>query len=130
MVVSERKLWNTTYQVVLPEQLSERAASECHPHSPRESNKVHWVLDVTLKKMPMYSVRITQQKTLRLRRMALNLLNREQTFNGSLRMKRYRAAMDNNYFAVLAASRSELPLRQKTVKGFDDAKNLTSVKRI
>jgi hypothetical protein len=50
--------------------------------------------------------------------MALNLLNREQTFNGSVRMKRYRAAMDNNYLLkVLAASKSELALEAETAKG-------------
>lgn len=51
-------------------------------------------------------------------RMALNLLNREQTFKGSTRMKRYRAAMDNNYLLkVLAASRSELAVEAEPAKG-------------
>ena len=50
--------------------------------------------------------------------MALNLLNREQTFQGSARMKRYRAAMDNNYLLkVLAASRSELAVEAEPAKG-------------
>ena len=53
-----------------------------------------------------------------LRRMALNLLNREQTFKRSNRMKRYRATMDNDYLLqILAASKSELITKTEAKKG-------------
>jgi hypothetical protein len=48
-----------------------------------------------------------------LRRLALNLLKQEKTFKGSLKMKRYKASMDNDYLTqILASSASQLLLNQ------------------
>ncbi len=33
---------------------------------------------------------------------ALNLLKQENTFKGSLKMKRYKASMDNNYLSQIS----------------------------
>jgi len=38
-----------------------------------------------------------------LRRLSVNLLKQENTFKGSLRMKRYKAALDNNYLLKILA---------------------------
>ena len=39
-----------------------------------------------------------------LRRMALNILSRDKTVRASIAMKRYRAALDNNYLAQVIAA--------------------------
>ena len=61
-------------------------------------NSVHWVLDVTFNED---ASRIRKDNAplnfAVLRRMALNLLSRDETVRGSIAMKRYRAALDNNY---------------------------------
>ena len=61
-------------------------------------NKLHWTLDVTFRE-DASRIRKNQapENFALLRRLALNLLNREKSFKGSIKMKRYRAAMDNNY---------------------------------
>ena len=41
-----------------------------------------------------------------LRRLAINLLKQEKTSKQSLKMKRYRAAMDNNYLVQILNSAS------------------------
>jgi hypothetical protein len=43
------------------------------------------------------------------RRFALNILNREHTFKGSLKQKTKRAAMDNRYMLTLLASAFPAP---------------------
>lgn len=125
MVVSERRLWNkTTYNVrfYLSSLVSNAAmlANAIRTHWGIENN-VHWVLDVSFKED---ASRIRKENAAEnfslLRRMALNLLNREQTVKGSVRMKRYRAAMDNNYLLkVLAASNSEPTVEVENTKEFD-----------
>jgi predicted transposase YbfD/YdcC len=122
MVVSERRLWNkTTYNVrfYLSSLVSNAAmlANAICTHWGIENN-VHWVLDVSFKED---ASRIRKENAAEnfslLRRMALNLLNREQTVKGSVRMKRYRAAMDNNYLLkVLAASNSEPTVEVENTK--------------
>ncbi|WP_158517524.1 hypothetical protein [Moorena producens] len=42
-----------------------------------------------------------------LRRLALNLMKQEASFKGTLKMKRYRGAMDNNYLVKILASASK-----------------------
>lgn len=61
-------------------------------------NEVHWTLDCTLKEdaCRIRSFHSPQNFAL-LRRLALNALNREQTYKRSLRQKMKRTAMDNNY---------------------------------
>ncbi len=39
-----------------------------------------------------------------LRHLALNLLNRDKSVKGSLRQKRYRAGLDNNYLVKVITS--------------------------
>lgn len=68
-------------------------------------NTVHWTLDVTFKED---ACRIRKHHAAEnfalLRRLSLNLLNHEKTFNGSNRMKRYKAAMDNDYLLKIIAA--------------------------
>lgn len=122
MVVSERRLWNkTTHEVrFYLSSLTSNAqvlADAIRSHWGIE-NSVHWVLDVTFNED---ASRIRKDNAAEnfaiVRRMALKKLNREQTVKGSVRMKRYRAAMDNNYLLkVLAASKSEPMVEVETTK--------------
>jgi predicted transposase YbfD/YdcC len=61
-------------------------------------NCVHWVLDVTFNE---YASRIRKdhgpENFAILRHLALNLLSRDKSVRGSIRQKRYRAGLDNNY---------------------------------
>jgi predicted transposase YbfD/YdcC len=102
MVVRERRLWNQTTREVhfylssLPSdaQLLGRAIRK---HWGIE-NQAHWILDCTFAED---SCRIRSWNSPRnfalLRRIALNALNREQTYKRSLRQKMKRTSMDNNY---------------------------------
>ncbi len=64
--------------------------------------------------MPVASAKAMGPKTLpSLGSERVNLLKQEKTFKGSLRMKRYKAALDNEYLLkILAASRASAPCRQ------------------
>ena len=70
-------------------------------------NSLHWTLDVTFCED---KTRIRKQNSPEnfalLRRLAINLLKQEKTFKQSLKMKRYRAAMDNNYLVQILSSAS------------------------
>jgi predicted transposase YbfD/YdcC len=68
-------------------------------------NSLHWVLDVTFKEddCRVRSLHAPQNLAL-VRRFALNTLNCEHTFKGSLKQKSKRAAMDNNYMITLLAA--------------------------
>src|SRR6476469_5041712 len=102
IVERTRNLWNkTTYEVQfylssLPvdAQLNGRAIRQ---HWGIE-NQVHWSLDVTFNedKCRIRSLNSPQNLAL-LRRMALNAVNQETTLQRSLRQKRKRAAMNNDY---------------------------------
>ena len=50
--------------------------------------------------------RILPENFALLRRLAINLLKQEKTYKQSLKMKRYRAAMDNNYLVQILNSAS------------------------
>jgi predicted transposase YbfD/YdcC len=68
-------------------------------------NSLHWVLDVTFNEDACRVRSLHAPHNLALvRRFALNILNREHTFNGSLKQKSKRAAMDNRYMLTLLAS--------------------------
>lgn len=79
------------------------------PHSARAirqhwgiENSLHWVLDVTFKEDACRVRSLHSPHNLALiRRFALNTLNSEHTFKGSLKQKSKRAAMDNNYMITL-----------------------------
>jgi len=66
---------------------------------------LHWSLDVTFKE-DACRVRTghAPQNLALLRRIALNALNREQSFKRSNRQKSNRAAMDNNYLLTILAA--------------------------
>lgn len=65
-------------------------------------NSLHWVLDVTFKEDACRVRSLHSPHNLALiRRFALNTLNSEHTFKGSLKQKSKRAAMDNNYMITL-----------------------------
>lgn len=109
MVVRERRLWNQTTREVqfylssLPSdaQLLGRAIRK---HWGIE-NQAHWILDCTFAED---SCRIRSWNSPRnfalLRRIALNALNREQTYKRSLRPKMKRTGMDNDYMIQVLSS--------------------------
>ena len=122
MVVSERRLWNkTTHEVrfyisSLPSN-AQALAQAIRSHWGIE-NTVHWTLDVTFNED---ASRIRKDHAAEnfalLRRLTLNLLNQEKTFKGSNRMKRYRAAMDNEYLLkIVTVSHSEAVISSETIQ--------------
>jgi predicted transposase YbfD/YdcC len=70
-------------------------------------NSLHWTLDVTFSEDKS---RIRKQNSPEnfafLRRLAINLLKKQKTSKQSLKMKRYRAEMDNNYLVQILNSAS------------------------
>jgi predicted transposase YbfD/YdcC len=73
-------------------------------------NSLHWVLDVTFNEDACRVRSLHAPHNLALvRRFALNILNREHTFKGSLKQKTKRAAMDNRYMLTLLASAFPAP---------------------
>jgi len=112
MVKSKRQLWNKTTEAVRYYISSLPTSAERHSYVIRShwsiENSLHWVLDVTFNED---ASRVRQGNAADnlgiLRRLSLNLLKREPS-KRSLRMKRYLAAMDNNFLMkVLAASSHE-----------------------
>ncbi|NEO68185.1 MAG: ISAs1 family transposase [Moorea sp. SIO3H5] len=112
MVKSERRLWNKTttevrFYVSSLGNNANKIGKAIRSHWGIE-NSLHWTLDVTFAED---SSRIRKDNSPEnfalLRRLALNLMKQETTFKGSLRMKRYRAAMDNNYLVKILASASK-----------------------
>ena len=101
MVKRERRLWNkTTHEVcfyitsLAPD--ASLLATAIRAHWGIE-NSLHWVLDVTFCEDPSRIRSGHGPENLGLlRRLALNLLNQEPS-KQSLRQKRYRAAMDNDF---------------------------------
>jgi len=114
--LASRQLWNRTtnevhfYLSSLPPD-AQLLANAVRSHWQIE-NTLHWTLDVTFRED---ASRIRKghaaENFALLRRLSVNLLKHEKTFKGSLRMKRYKAALDNNYLLkILAASRPESPV--------------------
>lgn len=102
MVVCERRLWNKTtvevrFYISSLESNAQVLASAVRCHWEIE-NCLHWVLDVTFGED---ASRIRKDHAPEnfaiLRHLALNLLSRDKSVKGSLRQKRYRAGLDNNY---------------------------------
>ena len=102
MVLCERRLWNkTTVEVRLYisslEYNAVVLANAVRSHWGIE-NSVHWILDMTFHED---ASRIRKNNAPLnfsvLRRLSLNLLDRDKTMHGSIAMKRYRAGLDNNY---------------------------------
>jgi predicted transposase YbfD/YdcC len=102
MVISERRLGHKTTKAVrfylssLPNN-AEKIAGAIRSHWGIE-NTLHWTLDVTFGEDSSRIRRDNAPENFALlRRLGLNLLKQETTLNTSLKMKRYRAAMDNEY---------------------------------
>ena len=73
-------------------------------------NSLQWVLDVTFNEDACRVRSLHAPHNLALvRRFALNILNCEHTFKGSLKQKSKRAAMDNRYMLTLLASAFSTP---------------------
>ena len=109
MVVSERRLWNKTTKAVRfyissVENNAEKIAKAIRSHWGIE-NKLHWTLYVTFSEDASRIRKDNSPENFALlRRLAVNLLKQETTFKGSLKMKRYKAAMDNNYLVKILMS--------------------------
>jgi len=111
MVISERRLWNKTtwavrFYISSLENNAEKIALAIRSHWGIENN-LHWTLDVTFSEDNSRIRRDHSPENFSLlRRLAVNLLKQETTFKGSLKMKRYKAAMDNNYLVKILTSAS------------------------
>lgn len=104
MVICERRLWNKTTIEVRYYISSLSTDAQVLAHVVRThwgiENSLHWTLDVTFRE-DACRIRTgsSSQNFALLRRIALNQLQRETSIKSSIRMKRYRAAMDNQYAA-------------------------------
>jgi predicted transposase YbfD/YdcC len=102
MVIRVRHLWNKTTREVQFYLTSLNSNAQLIGRAIRKhwgiENEAHWTLDCTFAED---ACRIrsfhTPENFALLRRIALNALNREQTYKRSLRQKMKRTAMDNNY---------------------------------
>ncbi len=71
-------------------------------------NSLHWKLDVVFAEdFSRIRKDNSPENFALLRRLAINLLQPEKTFKGSLKMKRYRAAMENSYLIKILTSATE-----------------------
>lgn len=106
VVARERILWNkTTFEVQF--YITSCAPKASHLAQVIRShwgveNQLHWSLDVVFSED---ASRIRKGHRPRnfslLRRLALNLLSRELTYKKSLKLKRYRASLDNDYLCKI-----------------------------
>ncbi|MFP5275430.1 ISAs1 family transposase [Coleofasciculus sp.] len=109
MVVRVRRLWNHTTRDVQFYLTSLHSDALFLGRAIRKhwgiENQAHWTLDCTFAED---SCRIRSFHSPRnfslLRRIALNVLNREQTYQRSLRQKMKRTAMDNDYMIRVLSS--------------------------
>ncbi len=104
MVICERRLWNKTTREVRYYISSLPADAQVLGDVVRThwgiENSLHWTLDVTFAEdASRLRTGHSSQNFALLRRIALNQLQRETSIKSSIRMKRYRAAMDNHYAA-------------------------------
>lgn len=102
MVVCERRLWNKTTIEVRYYLSSLKADAQVLAHAVRThwgiENSVHWTIDVTFQEdASRIRTAHSAQNFALLRRIALNQLERETSVRSSIRQKRYRAALDNQY---------------------------------
>jgi len=103
--------WNKTTKAVhfyisSLENNAEKIAKAIRSHWQIENN-LHWILDVTFCEDNSRIRRNNSPENFSLlRRLAVNLLKQETTFKGSFKMKRYKAAMDNDYLMKVLTSAS------------------------
>ncbi len=102
MIIRVRHLWNKTTREVQFYLTSLHSNAQLIGRAIRKhwgiENEAHWTLDCTFAEdaCRIRSFHSPRNFSL-LRRIALNALNREQTYKRSLRQKMKRTAMDNNY---------------------------------
>lgn len=109
MVMCERRLWNKTTIEVRFYISSLEYDAVVLAHAVRShwgiENSVHWVLDMTFHED---ASRIRKDNApfnfSVLRRLSLNLLDKDKTVRGSVAMKRYRAGLNNNYLLQVIAA--------------------------
>lgn len=108
-VQSQRKLWDketeeVRYYISSLDSQAEQISGVIRSHWGIE-NSLHWTLDVTYREDESRIRKDHGPENLALlRRMTVSLLNQEKSFKGSQRMKRYTAAMDNEYLAKILLS--------------------------
>jgi predicted transposase YbfD/YdcC len=109
MVVRVHHLWNKTTREVQFYLSSLQSDAQIIGRAIRKhweiENNVHWSLDCTFFEdaSRIRSFHSPRNFSL-LRRLALNALNREQSYKRSLRQKSKRAAMDNSYMQQILSS--------------------------
>jgi predicted transposase YbfD/YdcC len=109
MVVRVRHLWNKTTREVQFYLTSLNSDAQLIGRAIRKhwgiENQAHWTLDCTFTEdaCRIRSFHSPQNFAL-LRRLALNALNREQTYKRSLRQKMKRTGMDNDYMIQVLSS--------------------------
>jgi predicted transposase YbfD/YdcC len=109
MVIRVRHLWNKTTREVQFYLTSLASDAQLLGRVIRKhwgiENEAHWTVDVTLAEdaCRIRSFHSPQNFAL-LRRIALNALNREQTYKRSVRQKSKRAAMDDGYMIQVLSS--------------------------
>ncbi|PMB17200.1 ISAs1 family transposase, partial [Fischerella thermalis CCMEE 5198] len=109
MVVRERRLWNKTTREIQFYLTSLHSNAQLLGRAIRKhwgiENQAHWTLDCTFAEdsCPIRSFHSPRNFAL-LRRIALNALNREQTYKRSLRQKMKRTGMDNDYMIRVLSS--------------------------
>lgn len=105
MVVRLRHLWNKTTREVQFYLTCLHSDAQLLGRAIRKhwgiENEAHWTVDVTFAeeacRIRSFHFSNVRNNFALLRCLALNALNREQTYKRSLRQKSKRAAMDNNY---------------------------------
>lgn len=109
VVRRERVLWNKTTSEVHFYLTSCEAQASVLARAIRShwgiENQLHWVLDVVFREDASRMRKGNRPRNFSLlRRLALNLLSRETSFKKSLKLKRYRASMDDDYLCTILHS--------------------------
>lgn len=109
VVARERILWNKTtfdlqFYITSCAPKASHLAQVIRSHWGIE-NQLHWALDVVFAEDASRIRKGNRPRNFSLlRRLALNLLSRELTYKKSLKLKRYRASMDNDYLCNILAN--------------------------
>ncbi len=114
VVRRERVLWNKTTREVHFYLTSCEAQASVLARAIRShwgiENQLHWVLDVVFREDASRIRKGNRPRNFSLlRRLALNLLSQEKSFQKSLKLKRYRASMDNDYLCTILHSATTKP---------------------
>ncbi len=113
MVRSHRRLWNqetgeTRFYITSLESDAEQMSGVIRSHWGIE-NSLHWTLDVTYgEDASRIRKGHSPENFALLRRLSVSLLNQGRSFKGSQKMKRYKAAMDNEYLLNILLSGTQI----------------------